>query len=186
MIGIKLRILLYAAALATAAFGGGWVEHQRGEARVQSLIAAQAQRDAQAADLVAAAERANTARLQAAQAAADTAIAAAQARAEANAKQSQELRHALNTATSRTRQCLSAAAVRLLNAPAAPGAGSPGLRLPTHPASTAAASSASPADTGRPASEQAVADWIVTARQMYEVCRGRVDAVREWSARTAQ
>lgn len=178
--------LIIAAALLLGGFAAGWVaQGWRADAKISALQAEQRKRDAQAADLIAQAERDNRARLERAAAAADAAVVEANARAAAADRQAQELRHALETATSATRPCLSGAAVRLLNTPAAPGAGNPGLRLPAHPASPAAASATAAADPGEPAaSERDIAGWIVTARQMYDACSARVDAIRQWDAAT--
>lgn len=175
--------LIIAAALLIAGFAGGWVaQGWRAEARISAMDAAQRARDAQAADLIAQAERDNRARLERAAAAADAAVVAANARAAAADRKAQELRHAIETATSATRPCLSGAAVRLLNTPAAPGAGNPDLRLPAHPASPAAAAAPASTDSGQlAASERDIAEWIVTARWMYETCVTRIDALRQWA-----
>lgn len=179
--------LIIAAALLLAGFAGGWVaQGWRAEARISAMDAAQRARDAQAADLIAQAERDNRARLERAAAAADAAVVAANARAAAADRQAQELRHALETATSATRPCLSGAAVRLLNTPATPGAGNPGLRLLARSASPAAAAATAATDPGEPAaSERDIAGWIVTARQMYDACSARVDAIRQWQEQAA-
>lgn len=170
-----------AAALAAAFAAGWWVEHQRAESRVQALIAAQAQRDRQAAEALAAAERQNTARLQAALTAADAAIALAQSRESAARQTLETTRNELARVTSASRACLSAAAVRVLNAPAAAPGGT-GLRLPKTAASAARAPAEPAAGADGYASEQAVAGWIAQAQQMYETCRARVDAIRQWAA----
>jgi hypothetical protein len=68
------------------------------------------------------------------------------------------------------RACLGADVVRLLNAESAPGSG---LKLPT------AASGAAGSATGF-ASDTDVGLWAVDARTLYDTCRGRVDALREW------
>jgi len=82
---------------------------------------------------------------------------------------------------------LSGAAVRLLNTPAAPGAGSTGLRLPARAAGPAPAASAAAPDPGQPAaSERDIAGWIVTAQQMYATCVARVEAIGQWTARVGQ
>lgn len=177
-----LRLLALAAALALSAAAGAWVEHQRAEARVQNLLAEQAKRDAQSADMLAAAERANTLRLQAAQAAADAAIIEAQTRAAAATKRLESTRALLTAATRADRACLSADALRVLNRPPGAPAGT-GLRLPT-PTGSAVAAAAQPAsDPARPAaaSERAVADWIAQAQALYATCTARVDAIRSWA-----
>ena len=174
--------LLIALAVLLAGFAAGWTtQGWRAEARVQSIIAAQRDRDAQATAALAAAERANTDRLQRAMTAADAAIALAQSRQATAETHAQELRHALETATSRTRQCLSADALRLLNSAPATHPTGPGLRLPQTSGSAAAAPAAPAADPGRSASEHAVAEWIVTAQQQYDTCRARIDALRAWT-----
>jgi len=175
-----LRIAAAAAALAAAFAAGWWVAHQKAEARVQSLLAVQAQRDRQAAELLADAERRNTQRLQAALTAADAAVALAQSR-EATARQTLETTRAeLIRVTSASRACLSAAAVRVLNASATAPGGS-GLRLPTATASAAGPAAEPAAAAAGYASEQAVAGWIAQAQQMYDTCRARVDALAQWA-----
>lgn len=166
--------LLIAAALLLAGFSAGWaVQGWRAETRVQTLIASAAEHDRQAAQALATAERANTTRLQQALTAADAAVALAQSRQRAAESTAQETRHTLTLATRADRACLSSDAVRLLNnTPAASHPPGPGLRLPTPP-SSAARPAAAPA-----ASERDIAEWIVTARSMYDTCRGRVDAIR--------
>ncbi|GHU10880.1 hypothetical protein FACS1894185_3170 [Betaproteobacteria bacterium] len=85
------------------------------------------------------------------------------------------------------RLCLSADAVRVLNAPAA----GTGLLLPAPAAglAVAPASFASDADVGGGArsaptsfaTDADVGHWAITARDQYDRCRGRIDALREWS-----
>lgn len=176
------RGLLLAAALLFSGATGAWVEHQRQEARVQALMAAQARRDQQAAQAIATAERANTERLQRAMTAADAAIALAQSRESAAKSTLEQTRHELDRITSRARQCLSADAVRVLNHTTSAPAGS-GLRLPTTTGSAARAAAAAAASTaGHGASEQAVAGWIATTQKMYAICAARVEAIGLWSA----
>ncbi len=178
-----LRIAAAVALLAGAFAAGWWVAHQRASATLARVEAAAAARDRQAAEALAAAERANTARLQAALAAADAAVSTAQSREAAARATLEKTRHDLAAVTSASRQCLSAGAVRVLNASAAPGGA--GLRLPQAAGSAARAPAEPAADPGglAGASEQAVAGWIAAAQQMYETCRARVDALRDWAQR---
>lgn len=164
-------------ALFAAGFSSAWyVQGQRAEARVQALMSAQAQRDkANAKD----AQR----KLSTALKAADASTAIALSRERAAYSTAEELRHALAAATSRTRQCLSPDAVRVLNDPDPRGTGTQLSETSVGPSQSpppAAANSSGSAG----ASEQAVADWITEARRMYEICRSRVDAVRTWADTT--
>lgn len=120
-----------------------------------------------------------------AQAAADQAVARAQARADQAQRHSDQLQQEISNATSATRPCLSAAARGLLDSlPAFVDAG-PGLRVPTPAGSAARAASAATAPSGgsaaRQSSERAVAQWIDAAARLYDTCRGRVDALRDWA-----
>ena len=192
MLAKPYLILAAVVSLLLAGFALGWgLRGWRASADLNAVKATIATNDKKAAEALAAANAANTAKLQRALTAADASIAIAQARERAATTTAEETRHALLVATRADRACLSAAAVRVLNGTAAADrpAGS-GLRLPASAGRTAqplAAAPAGPGDAapGPAASERDVAEWIVTARRMYDTCRGRVDALRSWVAQTA-
>ena len=144
------------------------------------MDAAQRAREAQAADLIAQAERDNRARLERAAAAADAAVVEANARAAAAERTAKELRNDLAKTTSSSRACLSGAAVGLLNASS--GASGSGMRMPETTTGSGSTASAASTDSGQlAASERDIAEWIVTARSMYETCVARIDALRQWA-----
>ena len=188
MLAKPYLILAAVLGLLLAGFGSGWaLRGWRATSDLNAVKATIAARDQKAAEALAAANAANVAKLQRAMTAADASIAIAQARERAATTRAEETRHALLAATRADRACLSGPAVRLLNGTPAPrAAGSPGLRLPetaggtAHPASGVAAPARNASEAA--ASERDVAEWIVTARAMYDVCRGRVDALRGWAA----
>ena len=192
MLAKPYLILAAVVSLLLAGFALGWgLRGWRASADLNAVKATIATADKKAAEAIAAANAANTAKLQRALTAADASIAIAQARERAATTTAEETRHALLVATRADRACLSAAAVRVLNGTAAPArpAGS-GLRLPASAGGAAqplAGAPAGPGDAapGPAASERDVAEWIVTARRMYDTCRGRVDALRSWAAQTA-
>lgn len=116
-------------------------------------------------------------RLQAAQAAADTAVRQEAARRHAAEHQTRETQRALYRLTT-GRPCLSGPAVGLLNA--APGIAPERLPQPAGgPAHPPAAAAAHPGQPG--ASDRDVAGWIADAAGQYDACRGRIDALRAWS-----
>lgn len=183
------RPTLIVAALLLSAYGGWAAQGWRADARVQSLMAAQRERDAQAATLLAAAERANTARLQAAADAADAAVLEAQTRAAAATHQLESTRALLTAATRADRACLSADAVRLLNHPASSPAAGSGLRLPALAGGLAGPAATTPPDQSRPsaaASERAISGWIAQAQAMYATCSARIDAIAAWQQSVSQ
>jgi hypothetical protein len=93
----------------------------------------------------------------------------------ANRKLGKEKDDALRKATT-GRACLGADLVRLLD-DAAP-APTPGLRLPPPASGIAGADAAAARD--QDATDTDVALWIRYAREQYDVCRGRIDALREF------
>lgn len=84
-----------------------------------------------------------------------------------------QLKGALDAVARRDHQCLSADTVGLLNRPQS-------AALPTDASSAADAPAVARAATGRPASEYAVAEWIMDTRRAYDACRARIDALRAW------
>lgn len=162
-----------------AGFAGGYSwEHRARQAEVEQIRADVARREAQAAED---ARR----RIEAAQAAAEAAIAERDRRLHALDATNTRLRNDIKTATT-GRPCLSGDARRVLHgAPAF----KPGLSAPAAGALGAAAAAA--ADTGQPAEQHAeqpaessdadVAGWIIDAAALYEQCRARIDAIRQWS-----
>jgi hypothetical protein len=173
---IPLPILAVLAGM-LAGFTAGYVfEHRARVAEVAQLRADIAAREA------AAAEEASR-RIEAAQKAADQAIAARDARIAELDATTRRLRHDLSTATT-GRPCLSSTARGLLQQ-------SPAFRrdesrpyLPASsigPTSTPAAAAA--ADPGEPAGDTTdtdLAQWIIDAASLYEACRARIDALRQW------
>ncbi len=168
-------------------FVSGWtLNGWRADARIANLQANAATHDRKAAEELAKAERANTARLQQAMVAADAAIALAQSR-QHNAEQSAKEKQREIDRLARSSACLSIDVVRVLNDTAAPAGGVTGLRLSVHPASTlgaAAAAAAHPGD-GKVATEHDVATWIAQAQQQYATCTARLDAIRKWEQQRA-
>jgi hypothetical protein len=97
-----------------------------------------------------------------------------------NAKLGKEKDDALRKATT-GRACLDADAVRLLNAPAA---APPGLRLSAPAGGPAGPPAAAAGDSGD-ASDTAVALWARFAREQYDLCRGRIDALNDFYERSS-
>lgn len=161
---LQARIIA-ALALALTAFAGGcWLGGALAGAEAARLQTAWAEERASLADARAAAaaraldfERAGN-ELAARLAATETARLTAAA----------ETQNALKKATT-GRACLTADAVRLLNAPAAASAPVP-----------APARRAPPADAGI-ATDYDIARWASNARAQYDNCRARLDAIRKWS-----
>jgi len=155
---------------ATGAMLGYTFEHRARQAEVAQLRAEVAQREADAAEE-------SRRRIEAAQKAADDAIAEKDRRLLALDATNRRLRHDLKTATT-GRPCLSPAARGLLhNAPAF------GLKLPSTTGSVVAAPAAAAADPGQSARDSTDADiagWILDAAALYEQCRARIDALRQW------
>jgi len=116
-------------------------------------------------------------RIEAAQRAADEAIAARDERIADLDATNRRLRHDLKTAIT-GRPCLSADARGLLHQSPAFG-----LKLPSTSGGAAPATTASTANSGEPAGDSTDADiagWILDAAALYEQCRARIDALRQW------
>ncbi|MEO1766775.1 hypothetical protein [Thiobacter aerophilum] len=156
------------AAAVGAAIGYGW-EHRARVADVAAMREAIAQREAADAQQL-------RRRIEAAAAAADAAIAERDARIAALDATTRRLRHDLKTATT-GRACLSGTARGLLQQSPAFG-----LSLPTTAFGAAPAPAATAADPGEHAesSDADVAGWILDAASLYEQCRARIDAIRQW------
>lgn len=162
--------------MAVSGLAGYRLAADRCEARVARM-----QSDFAAAREAAAQESAR--RLAAALAAADASVAAAlQQRDAADAKSKEIARELSRQKLLSGRACLSGAAVGLLNSHPAIG-----LNLPATAASAAnpaARSAADPANT-RPdagATDADLAAWALDAMTLYQTCRARIDALRQWDA----
>jgi phage shock protein A len=88
-----------------------------------------------------------------------------------NAQRGKEKKREI-TALAKGRDCLSADLTRLLNETAAARA-----RMSAHPSNTSSAPARSATDTD-------VGQWIHTAWQQYDACRGRLGAIRQWGEMT--
>ncbi|MCI4427746.1 MAG: hypothetical protein JHC40_01120 [Burkholderiales bacterium] len=165
--------IIFAAFLFALGFASGYgIERRARIAEVASIKADIAKREAAAVEE-------SRRRIEAAQKAADEAIAARDARIVELDATTRRLRHDLQTATT-GRPCLSSDARGLLQQSPAFG-----LKLPTTtggPASAAPAVAADPGDS----TDADVAGWILDAAALYEQCRARIDALRDWSMQLPQ
>ena len=161
------RWLITCAMCATVGFTAGYAwEHRTRVAEVSQIRAEIAAREAAAAEE-------SRRRIEAALKAGDAAIAARDARIAELDILNRRLRHDLKNATT-GRPCLSADARGLLQQSPAFG-----LKLPTttgSPAPTDATPAADPGDS----TDTDIAGWILDAAALYEQCRARIDAIREW------
>jgi prophage endopeptidase len=177
-----------------AGFTAGYVfEHRARLAEVAQIRAEIAEREAIAADEIGR-------RIEAAQKAADQAIAARDARIAELDATTRRLRHDLSTATT-GRPCLSPAARGLLQQSPAFGIKLPASTIGTAPAHAAPAADPihpsppgrgiggegnPPSPSGRGAGGEGettdadIAGWILDAAALYEQCRARIDALRQW------
>jgi hypothetical protein len=168
LISIIVAAFLFALGVAS----GYGIERRARIAEVASIKAEINKREAAAAEE-------SRRRIEAAQKAADEAIAARDARMAELDAVNRRLRHDLQTATT-GRPCLSADARGLLQQSPAFS-----LKLPTATvghASAAPAVAADPSDS----TDADVAEWIVDAAALYEQCRARIDALRDWSMQLPQ
>jgi hypothetical protein len=163
----------FVVAIVAAAFGAAagytW-EHRARQAEVAQIRADIASREAEAAEE-------SRRRIEAASRAMDAALAEKDRRLLALDAINRRLRHDLQSATT-GRPCLSADARGLLQQ-------FPAFRLGlSAPAGSALAATAAPAAySGQPAGESSDADiagWILDAAALYESCRARIDAIRQW------
>jgi hypothetical protein len=165
--------LIIAAFLFALGFASGYgIERRARIAEVKSIEADIAKREAAAAEE-------SRRRIEAAQKAADAAIAARDARISELDAMTRRLRHDLQTATT-GRPCLSADARGLLHQSPAFG-----LKLPKATGGSASAPAAPAADPGD-STDADVAGWVLDASALYEQCRARIDALRDWSMRLPQ
>jgi hypothetical protein len=152
-------------AAAGAMLGYTW-EHRARLAEVAQIRAEVARREAEAAEE-------NRRRFEAASRAADAAIAEKDRRLLELDATNRRLRHELQSATT-GRPCLSSAARGLLQQSSA---FKPGLPAPTGSALAAApAAAADPGDS----TDADIAGWILDTAALYEQCRARIDAIRQW------
>jgi cell division protein FtsB len=167
--------IILAAFLFALGFASGYgIERRARIAEVASIKADIAKREAAAAEE-------SRRRIEAAQKAADAAVAARDARLAELDAVNRRLRHDLQTATT-GRPCLSADARSVLQQSPAFGLG---LKLPQATSSAASAPAAVAADPGD-STDADVAGWILDAAALYEQCRARIDALRDWSMQVPQ
>jgi hypothetical protein len=148
-----------------ATIGYTW-EHRARQAEVSSIRADIAKREAAAAEE-------SRRRIEAAQKAADEAVAKRDARIAELYAMNRRIRNELKTATT-GRPCLSADARGLLHQSPAFG-----LKLPEATGSAPSAPAAVAADSGD-STDADIAEWILDAASLYEACRARIDAIRQW------
>lgn len=194
------------AALLAGAAAGGWVAWQLGRAPLRAenadLRTANAELRARHAEESRLAALAGAARLQAAQDRSDALAGELLATLADNAQLTEEVTHALETATT-GRACLSGGALRVLRrSPGITVAGPDGLPTPRAGTAAAGAAPAGPAHApgGEPrtgagqhagpateleATDTAVAGWIAAAGTAYETCRARLSALIAWHERPA-
>jgi hypothetical protein len=150
-----------------AGFTAGYVfEHRARLAEVAQIRADIARREAAAADEY-------RRRIEAASRAADAAISEKDRRVLELDATNRRLRHELSTATT-GRPCLSADARGLLQQSPAFG-----LKLPEATGGASSANAATSADTGV-STDADIAGWVLDAATLYEQCRARIDAIRQW------
>jgi hypothetical protein len=154
--------LLFALGLAS---GYTW-EHRAKVAEVSALKAGISKRETAAAEET-------RRRIETASHAADQALAERDARLTDLETTNRRLRNDIKTATT-GRTCLSADARGLLQQSPAFG-----VKLPASSGSAATAHAAAPTNTND-STDTDVATWIVDAADLYEQCRARIDALREW------
>jgi hypothetical protein len=159
--------IIFAAFLFALGFASGYgIERRARIAEVASIKANIAKRES-------AASEESRRRIEAAQKATDAAIAARDTRLAELDAVNRRLRHDLQTATT-GRPCLSADARSVLQQSPAFS-----LKLPTTTGGAASAPAAVAADSGD-STDADVAAWIIDAADLYEQCRARVDALRQW------
>jgi len=156
---------------ALAGFAAGYAfEHRARLAEVAQIRAEIARAEAAAAEE-------SRRRIEAASRAADAALAEKDRRMLELDATNRRLRHDLQSATT-GRPCLSADARGLLQQSPAFG-----LKLPQTTGGAVAAPAAAAADSGdaaRDSTDADIAGWIIDAAALYEQCRSRIDALRQW------
>lgn len=174
---------------AIAGFAAAWmIQGWRLESAENSHAAQLATLEKRQMEAQAKAEAAARARLEAAQAKADAAV-TAQARLETRLKEEQaRVKAALYQLPSRP--CLDGAHLGLL-------AQSPGIQLgpvPQAPGGALGAAAGAAADPAHPSAsgteagaeghtvtDTAITAWMIDAAALYEACRARIDAIRQWA-----
>jgi hypothetical protein len=163
--------VIFAAFLFTLGAASGYgIERRARIAEVTSIKADIAKREA------AATEEARL-RIEAAQKAADAAIAARDAHLAELDAVNRRLRHDIQTATT-GRPCLSADARSVLQQSPAFGAIVPEAAIGT------ASDASSTATDSSDSTDSDIADWVIDAAYLYEQCRARIDAIRQWDKMT--
>jgi hypothetical protein len=168
-LGPWVLVAVVSAAATGAMLGYTW-EHRARLAEVAQIRAEVARREAVAAEE-------NRRRAEAASRAADAALAEKDRRMLELDATNRRLRHDIQTATT-GRPCLSADARGLLQQSPAFS-----LKLPTTTGGALAAPAAVAADSGQSASDSTDADiagWVLDAAALFEQCRARIDALRQW------
>lgn len=172
-LGPWVVVAVVSAAATGAMLGYSW-EHRARVAEVAQIRADVARREAEAAID---ARR----RIEAASRAADAALAEKDRRMLELDATNRRLSHDLQ-ATTTGRPCLSSAARGLLQQSPAFG-----LKLPTTTGSALAAPAAAAADSGQSSSDSTdtdIAGWVLDAAALFEQCRARIDAIRQWDEMT--
>ena len=167
---MPLPIIAALAGLLAGLAAGYGLEHRARMAEVAQIRADVARREAEAAID---ARR----RIEAASRAADAALAEKDRRMLELDATNRRLRHDLQ-ATTTGRPCLSSAARGLLQQSPAFGP-----ELPKTTGSALAAPAAAAADSGQSSSDSTdtdIAGWVLDAAALFEQCRARIDALRQW------
>jgi hypothetical protein len=148
-------------------FAAGYTwDHRARVAEVAQIRGDIARREAAAADE-------SRRRIEAASRAADATLAEKDRRVIELDATNMRLRHALSTATT-GRPCLSADARGLLQQ-------SPAFRIGlSAPTGSASPTTTSPASDPGDSTDADIAGWILDASALYEQCRARIDALRQW------
>ena len=171
-LGPWVLVAVVSAAATGGVLGYSW-EHRARVAEVAHIRAEVARREAAAAEE-------SRRRIEAASRAADAALAEKDRRLLALDATNRRLRHDLQAATT-GRPCLSADARGLLQQSPAFGL------MPQTPGSALAAPAAAAADSGQSARDSTdtdIAGWILDAAALFEQCRARIDALRQWDEMT--
>jgi cell division protein FtsB len=158
---------IFAAFICALGFAAGYgIEHRARIAEVASLKSDIAKREAEAS-----AESRH--RIEAAQKVADKTIAERDARLAELDAVNRRIRDELKTATT-GRPCLSADARSVLQQSPAFSATVPAPTVGPAPATSSAS------ENSGDSTDADVAGWIIDASALYEQCRARVDAIRQW------
>lgn len=172
-LGPWVLVAVVSAAATGGVLGYSW-EHRARVAEVAHIRAEVARREAAAAEE-------SRRRIEVASRAADAALAEKDRRLLALDATNRRLRHDLQ-ATTTGRPCLSADARGLLQQSPAFG-----LKLPSTTGGLTTAPAATAADPGEQAGDTTdtdIAGWILDAAALFEQCRARIDALRQWDEMT--